>query len=433
MPQVSRVERITPGGLETLFDRSRETARSPQPPPTVFSAGLQPVTEAGPERRAFPEAAWRGLFADYRKAMQGATEASDAFHFAALWARCAAALGRRVGFPYGMKLFPNVYVVCYGPTGDRKTTATRKAAELGGALKIIRGGGSGEGMADEFSGAALGEGLLVYVEEFAQILRPGRWDGATVLPFLTQCFDCPARYEMKFRKSPVKLEEPTPSLLAGTTADWFWGDFRAKDFAGGFGNRLFFVTGERKSPIPLPAAPDISGISSAVDALASIKPCEARLGPRAVSLWEQFYNAWVAEDARRDALLREAVQRIPAYALKLGMCYAAAEGTLPEITNDQLSAAILVVRYGEACVAELLSLQNAGTNPRKELERRIVAFVNAQPGHTTTRHAVYKALWRHYSDAEMFDRAFRSLDRAGEIYTQNRPRHMVQVSTEPFD
>lgn len=398
----------------------------------------EPITEAaGPrrpeKRKPFPEVAWRGIFFEYRDAMKDATEASDTFHFATLWTRCAVALGRRVWLSYGMKLFPNVYLVCFGPTGDRKTTATRKAAEIGKEFKTVRGGGSGEGLADEFSGATPGEGFLLYAEEFSQILRPGRWDGATLIPFLTQCFDCPPRYEMKYRKSPVKLDEPTPSLLAGSTPDWFWQDFRAKDFAGGFGNRLFFLAGERKPPIPLPTSPDLGAISRSVDALASVPGCEVRFEPKARALWDDFYRAWVKEERRRDPLLLAAVQRIPAYVLKLAMLYAATEGTLPTVTYDQLAAAVLVGRYGETCAGELLSLQNAGTNPRKELERHIVSFVRGEPGRTTTRHAVYKALWRHYSDAEMFDRAFRSLKRAGEIYTEHRPRRMVLVSTEPLD
>lgn len=381
----------------------------------------------------FPKTAWRGIFADYREVMRSATEASDAFHFAALWARCAVALSRRVSFPYGMQIYPNVFLVCFGATGDRKTTATRKVCELGGGFKVIQGGGSGEGLADEFSGAEPGEGLLVHSEEFSQILRPGRWDGSTLKPFLTQCFDCPPRYEVKFRKSPIAVEQPTPSLLAGTTPDWFWQDFSARDFQGGFGNRIFFLTGERKADIPLPEAPNLEAVSRTVDALAGIEPCETRLEASARELWEKFYRAWASEDSRRDPLLLAAVQRIPAYVLKLGLVYASAERTLPEITRNQLAAAILVGRYGEACVRELLSLQHAGTNPRKELERRILASVAAQPGGETTRREIYRALQRHYRDAEDFDRAFRSLERAGELFTRQAARGKILVSREPLD
>jgi hypothetical protein len=153
---------------------------------------------------------------------------------------------------------------------------------------------------------------------------------------------------MKF-ESPVELEQPTPSLLAGATPDWFWQDFRSRDFQGGFGNRLFFFTGARKAAMPLPEPPSLNTISNALDALAAIQPCEARLDAKSRVLWEEFYHAWDAEESRRDPMLLAAVKRIPAYILKLAMLYAALEGTLPEIPCEQLTAAILVGRYGENC------------------------------------------------------------------------------------
>jgi hypothetical protein len=400
------------------------------PPAPDVSADDDPGRVALP---AFPASAWRGLFSEYRAAMESATEASDGFHFAALWARCAVALGRRVHFSYGMNLYPNVYLLCFGPTGDRKTTATRRAAELGGPCKIIRGAGSGEGLADEFADAGPVEGLLLYAEEFSQVLRPGRWDGATLIPFLTNCFDCPEQFEMRFRKSPVKLERPTPSMLGGTTPDWFWQDFRIRDFQGGFGNRIFFFTGRQKADIPLPETPRLDAVSAAVGELAQSRSCEAQLDATARELWTEFYRAWRREESKRDPLLKDAVQRIPAYVLKLAMLYAASEKTLPEITGDQLTAAILVGRYGEKCVKELLSLQNSGTNVRKELERRILTYVDGQPGDRTKKRDIYRALARHYSDAEAFNRAFESLVRAGELFTKTAGKGSVDVSKEPLE
>lgn len=132
----------------------------------------------------------------------------------------------------------------------------------------------------------------------------------------------------------------------------------------------------------------------------------------------------------RPALLA-AIQRIPAYVLKLGMLYAALERTLPEIQYEQIAAAILVGRYGEACARELLSLQNAGTNPRKELERRILAFVAKQPSRSVGKRDVYRNLHRHYRDAEEFSRAYESLKRAGELF-EAMVGKAIWVSLEPL-
>ena len=42
--------------------------------------------QAQPVPTEFPDIAWRGIFAEYRAAMDGTTEASDVAHFATLWA-----------------------------------------------------------------------------------------------------------------------------------------------------------------------------------------------------------------------------------------------------------------------------------------------------------------------------------------------------------
>jgi len=218
------------------------------------------------------------------------------------------------------------------------------------------------------------------------------------------------------------------------TPEWFWRDFRVVDFQGGFGNRLFFLTGSPKGCITQPKASELASIIRGIEEFAEIDPCVARLDERAGELWDKFYRAWHDAEMKSggDSLFHVAVKRIPAYVLKLGMFYAANEGTLPTIHADQLSAAILVGQYSAECAKELLSLQHSGTSPRKELERRILAYVSRDTG-VTTKREVYKSLWRHYPDAEAFNRAFDSLQRAGEIFTRNAGRGSVWVSTEPLD
>lgn len=376
-------------------------------------------TNYGGDKLALPETVWRGAFGEYRSLMANATEAPDGFHYSTLLARAGATLGRRIWFRYGMRLFPNFYIVNFGPTGDRKTTAQRCFENLGNApLKLISGAGSGEALADEFRDLSPGTSCTFQLEEFSELLRRGKWEGATVLQFLTTCFDCPPQYDQKFRKNPVSLIEPTPNLLAGTTPEWFWASARLSDFQGGFGNRLLFFTGTRKGPIPLPSEPDLTAIQAKVDALAEIPGGEARLNHEAVGLWETFYSAWEAEQQRRDQMLRVTVERIPAYILKIAMVYAAFEYTLPTITYSQLRAAILAGHFCTRCAEELLSLQHAGTNPTKELERRILAFVVRQPRRRTTKREIYRALSRHYSNAAEFDRSFRALERAGELLAE---------------
>jgi hypothetical protein len=77
----------------------------------------------------FPELAWRGIFADYRDAMAGTTEACAAAHFGALWATVAATLGRSVHLYIGNNIYPNVFLIHHGESTDKKTTAHRRPGE----------------------------------------------------------------------------------------------------------------------------------------------------------------------------------------------------------------------------------------------------------------------------------------------------------------
>jgi len=102
-----------------------------------------------------------------------------------------------------------------------------------------------------------------------------------------------------------------------------------------------------------------------------------------------------------------------------------------KFNETQLEAAIAVGDYLVVCAEYVLSLQHATTNPRRELERRILAAVTA--AHTTTRRAVSKQLWRHDSHSEEFNKAFDSLAKAGQIYVKHGLKGRVSVSIDPFE
>ena len=285
----------------------------------------------------FPVDAWRGSFNDYRLAMQGTSEAPDSAHFAAIWAVAAARLRRRVSIYYAFTHYPNVFLVNYGLTGDSKTSAGRQGLRLlpeDGGVKVLRGVGSPEALGDWMAQPEGGPYMahLLFIEELATLLIRGGWQGSTLLSFLTETFDTPDIYEVPFRKNPVKVQEPTPTLLTGTTPVWFWKGMRELDIHGGFGNRLFFLTGAPKPPIPMPAQPNLihlRNVKEALHRLVEIPQVELSLSSEAQVLWNGFYLAWKQTQPQWDQLTGAAVKRIPAYILKLAMVYACFEQTLP--------------------------------------------------------------------------------------------------------
>jgi hypothetical protein len=379
-------------------------------------APAEPPNE-NPSIPAFPEAAWRGIFAEYRTATLGKSEAAEAFHFASLWAVCAAALERRVWFPYGMDLYPNVYLVCFGPSADKKTSAERLAvrqAEYAG-LRVIRGSGSGEGIADELQQGP----ALIFAEELSAIQRGASWQGATLAVVLSECFDCPPRFHRAFRKTNrIQIEEPTLNLLSATTGDWFWRDTRDADLSGGLGSRLFYLDGTPRPDVPLPGRIDVRFVGDLLAHLQKIPATEVGLDAQAVQLWNTFYGL----SARRglDPLESAMTKRIRSYALKLGMSYSAIEDTLPVMKAEQLAAAITVAEYGAGSVKRLIDSRHAGTNPTKDLEQRILRAVKNTRGQTTKRY-LQQSLNRFTPSAEAFNKAFDALKRSEQIETRIEP------------
>jgi hypothetical protein len=366
----------------------------------------------------FPENAWRGAFADYREAMVGTTEASDVAHFGAFWAAAAVTLGRRAFMYAGERIFANVYLSVFGPTGDKKTTAQRRILNCGllaPSIRVIRNLGSTEGLADALKredGADMV--ALFFWEELTVLLARGRWTGSTILEFITETFDCPSEWGMKYRKDPINLVAPTPTILAGTTCEWFWKNAQPDDFFGGLGNRFLYLTGPKKKPIPNPSEPGGAALQRVREALArlsELSPIEARFDTVANRLWERFYMSW--EQRERTGLYAAAVKRVHVYIRKLAMTYAALEGTLPEIGIEQLKAAIAVGVYAAECARALVDAQNATLRPEGELEQKFLKWIEEHDG--AKKRYMQQTLSKITGGCETFNRVLLNLARAGHV------------------
>jgi hypothetical protein len=116
--------------------------------------------------------------------------------------------------------------------------------------------------------------------------------------------------------------------------------------------------------------------------------------------------------------------------LKLAMTYTALEGTLPNISAEQLRAPLLLGHYAVKCVRQLIGQRFSGANAFRELEKRILDKVSAC---VITKRNLLRALARHFQNSEQFNRVFEAMVRAGALYTQNCGHGRVNVSVEPLD
>lgn len=368
---------------------------------------------------AFPEAAWRGPFAEYRRAMEGVSEAADVVHFMMLWVAAAMRLRRRVHMQYAYPLYPNIYVTILGASADaKKTTGMRQQNGLipQHGVKVCRGIGSGEALADwmQQPNDAPPVSHLLVIEELAALLKRAHWDGSTLLTFLTETFDAPPLYEAPFRKGSIRLVEPTPSLVAGSTPDWFWKSVHEDDIRGGALNRVFFAAAAPKAPIPRPGPPHahhLHAVLHALDALDEIGSMEATWSPEAEVVWDTFYLAWKSLlRSGLDGLAGILARRADVYALKLAMVYAAFERTLPLLTAEQMASATLVAGYGIEVARWLVGVRRGGSR-QHDCEQAVLEHLKGRPLPAWKIHKRISGRW----SADELDRTLNGLLRTGVL------------------
>jgi hypothetical protein len=379
------------------------------------AAAVEPAVEID-RAESFPEIAWRSIFADYREAMKSTTEASDVAHFGALWAAAAATLGRRLYMFSGERIYPNVYVVQFGPTGDKKTTCQRLALNRGlipAEVHIHRQLGSMEGLAEVLGQSNNGGDSvsLFFWEELSQLFAHARWAGSTILEFFTEAFDCPDEWGKTYKKNPINVSRPTPSILSGSTPEWFWKNADQGDFYGGFGNRLVFLTGPRKPPMPSPSEPSadlLLCVKEAFKRIGSIAPQQCVFNPQAARIWDKFYRDWDGKE--RLGLYGAATRRIHVFVRKLAMVYAAFEKTVPEITADQLKAAIGVGLYAAECARLLIESRNSTVRPEGEIENRVLEWVQKHDG--ARKRYMQQTLTKMCGSCKVFNATLNELSRS---------------------
>jgi hypothetical protein len=391
-------------------------------------AAPEPVVEIDhPE--PFPEIAWRGVFNDYREALKETTEASDVAHFGALWCAAGATLGRRLWMFSGERVYPNVYMLFFGPTGDKKTTAQRLALYSGlipAEVPIHSKVGSPEGLADVLGQSNNGgDSVACYFwAELSTLLAQGRWKGATVLEFLTEAFDCPTDWGKSYKQNPIHVTRPTPSILSGSTPEWFWKNANPGDFYGGALNRFAYLTGSCKPPKPNPIEPDstlMGRVKEALHRIGKITPVAACFDPQAARMWEKFYCDF--EGQERPGLYGAATRRIHVFVRKLAMVYAAFEETAPIITADQLQAAIGVGFYSADCARRLIESRNATVRPEGEIENRVLEWIKKHDG--ARKRYMQQTLSKVCGSCRVFNETLVTLSRselieirAGCVYTR---------------
>jgi len=422
------------------------------------AAGTRRLDEAAPQ---LPPEAWLPPFALYREAVADSTEASDEDHFFSLAAVAGCYLGRRVGVFYGRLIHPTLYVALIGPTGDKKTTAQRRAIEVGDMLRLARLGaiGSSEGLIDWLATLEMApehllafsewrkstgaepwtplcpehrRGLLVLEELATLLLKAANEATSSLISVLTGLYDQPDFYNPQLRGRKVLAERPTLGLLAASTAAWVETYLKASDVAGGFANRFCWVTGPAKPAKPRPPRPDVGKLGAVAEAIeAAYHRWDAGtvfdFSPAADKLWAVFYTDWTARARADSGPTAELTRRTPEHAVKLALLYAALGLKGPVIEEEHMAAAVKVAAYLEASTRHALGEGGlGGVSVQKQAENRILALLADGP---MKRRDLQNRLHTRRWTARDFNSALEALLKAGAV-EQDTTRRVLRLAAE---
>jgi len=390
---------------------SAEIAAAPSP-----SSVPVPVTSKPP---ALPDAAWTEWARLYRQAVGASTEAADEFHYLALLTVLGTAFGRNLTLYCGGPIYPNMYTVLVGRTGDRKSTAIQLAMDLllrvAPQLLTLNGVGSQEGLMERMAQARPGcHRTLLNIDELASLLKKARRESSgSLLEFITEVFHCPDFKTHPTRSKAIHLEFPTLNILAGSTPVWLEAALQQEDILSGFANRFVYVTASPKPDNPLPARPDqeaLSELAAWIRRATEAPSREIGWSPDAHRLWCDFYMDWRRSHADTGEQVVALLRRIDLYILKFASVAAAMDGAL-KITPAHLTCAIELGRFLAGCAYRLLG--DLGASGDYRLEALVHEKLDEAQG-KMTRKQLRQALGGRIS-GEKLDRVLTAMERNGIV------------------
>jgi len=251
----------------------------------------------------FPEAAWSGLFGQWRDIVAPCTEAAFEYLWAAFLLTTGLALGRNVWIENPRPLYPNFYVLLLGRSGDsRKSTVLWFAAELlrqiGEDVEILTGIVSTEGLFERLAKAKETK-ALGYADEFRALLSVAKRKGTQdILPKLNSLYYCPEREGIDRREKSTVVIRPFFSLITATPQEYVEDLLGHLEVAGGTINRFLIVSGDEQAPKAIVTPPSSDAWESIAAPIRSIRdrwassPQHMVLHPEAKELWKEFYVEW---------------------------------------------------------------------------------------------------------------------------------------------
>ena len=399
-----------------------------------------------------------GAFRNLYDAYWETCEVCEPYLLAGALTQVGAMLGRRSCISIGRKpstrhiIYPNFYNVIIGATSiARKSTWLRQVRydlrHVDYEIKTMESLASAEGMIDALAKDSSGDIIETYGQECPEGQRTlilfdeiktlfgnaRRQITSTIIPRLTEAYNCPEFLEVNTKYQPIKALHPVVSVLAASTGEWLSDSVTQSDVSGGFINRFCYFLYEYTQPKAEPEDPHSEPLAKWYSDLEKLRAHGDQMRQFVLSddAWE-IYNEEYDQHHRHQWENREnfetaASAREMVNSFKVALAFAAMTN---EPDDNKVSPAAwlharAVATYVSKVNAFLFKSIGAGEESKDE---QIVLDKLAKMGNEVRKNELRQKIGGKNMSLDAFNKVLETLQRSGIIMvSESRPVTVVRI------
>ena len=328
-------------------------------------------------------------------------EAPKRFYYWSTLATISAVLKDHVWFDMAgnYQLFPNIYVLLYGPSGIRKGPPIALAQELVTLVdntRVIDGRSSIEAVIKELGTFTTREGRPTIKDScgfmIASELSSSIVGNNSAMDIMTNLYDrqyntTEWRYRLKVSES-ARLLKPTITWLSGTNEALFRDFMPEKNLNGGLIGRMFVISEHTKqqtnSLMFKTRAPDKNKLVSCLQEMTKIQG-EFTMGDdvrQAIDGWYNEFDKKVAPGLNDDTGF---VSRMLDFVIKVAMIIAVGRRGAKELNIDDVLEAIQVVKPLIVPTKKVVNSVKRTDNSLITKRAQVLTYLSSQPDYKSER------------------------------------------------
>ena len=266
--------------------------------------------------------------------------------------------------------------------------------------------------------------LWIVEAEFSNVLAQGKREGNTLLPALRDVWDG-GNIQPLTKGRGMWSTHPHIALHGNITPGELQSRIEAREINGGTFNRILMIWAERTCMVALPEPTDTGVVAAFArrieDAIRWARGSypttrdsrKASMTPAAAQLWLSLYTELKRPHPAGD-LVAAATERRAPICLRIALIHAVLEKSLM-ITPDHIRVGHAWAQYGAATATYVLAGMG-GQARDTDRERKVLAFLDKQPGNEADRRALINVCFKKHIDAKDLDRVLTPLVDDGVLH-----------------